>query len=163
MKKFFALAVLLLTACLMFFGCAHSPEEIPSTDNGGENQTQTQETTTMYITINGNKLEVTLEKNSATDALVDRLKKSDITYTANDYGDFEKVGALGFSLPTSNAQITTQAGDIVLYSGNRIVIFYGSNSWSYTKLGRINGYSAAELRTLLGAGSGSTHVVIGLK
>ena len=56
----------------------------------------------------------------------------------SDYAGFEKVGALGTSLPTNNSQTTTQAGDIVLYQGNQIVLFYGSNSWSYTRLGKID-------------------------
>lgn len=120
------------------------------------------EITTMYLYINANKLEVTLAKNSAVDALVELLKQGDITYTANDYGGFEKVGSLGHSLPTENSQITTQAGDVILYSGNQIVLFYGSNSWSYTRLGKINGYSVAELRALLGAGNGSIQVRISL-
>ncbi len=55
----------------------------------------------------------------------------------SDYSGFEKVGALGTSLPSENSQTTTQAGDIVLYQGNQIVMFYGSNSWSYTRLGHI--------------------------
>lgn len=122
-----------------------------------------QEVTKMYITINGNKLEVTLENNSSVTALVERLKQGDVKYTATDYGDFEKVGGLGFSLPTNNSQITTQAGDVILYSGNQIVLFYGSNSWSYTRLGKIEGYSAQELRTLLGAGNGSVEVTISLQ
>ena len=56
----------------------------------------------------------------------------------NDYAGFEKVGSLGTSLPTSNSQTTAQPGDIVLYNGNQIVVFYGTNSWSYTRLGHIN-------------------------
>lgn len=116
----------------------------------------------MYITINGNKLEVTLTENSSVDALLERLGKGDINYIANDYNDFEKVGGLGFSLPTNNTQITTQPGDVMLYSGNQIVLFYGSNSWSYTRLGKINGYTVSELRSLLGAGKGSTQVTISL-
>ncbi|MDE7263602.1 MAG: leucine-rich repeat protein [Anaeroplasmataceae bacterium] len=122
-----------------------------------------EEITKMYITINGNKLEVTLAENSSVGALVERLKQGDIIYTANDYGGFEKVGSLGFSLPTNDTQITTQSGDVILYLGNQIVLFYGSNSWSYTRLGRIIGYSASELRTLLGAGNGSSQVMISLK
>ncbi|MDE6189311.1 MAG: hypothetical protein K2G37_03390 [Clostridia bacterium] len=118
--------------------------------------------TKMYITINGNKLEITLAENSSVDALVEKLKQGDITYTASDYGGFEKVGSLGFGLPTNNTQITTQAGDVVLYSGNQIVLFYGSNSWSYTRLGKINGYSVSELKTLLGAGSNNVQVTISL-
>ena len=117
----------------------------------------------MYLTINGNKIEVTLAENSSVAALVERLKQGDITYTANDYGGFEKVGSLGFSLPTNNAEITTQAGDFILYSGNQIVLFYGSNTWSYTRLGKIRGYSAAELSSLFGAGNGNIQVTISLE
>lgn len=124
---------------------------------------KTEEITNMYLTVNGNKLEVTLAQNSAVDALVEILKNGDITYTADDYGGFEKVGSLGHTLPASNSQITTEAGDVILYSGNQIVLFYGSNSWSYTRLGKINGYSASELSALLGAGQGSVHVTISLK
>ena len=121
-----------------------------------------EEITKMYLTINGNKIEVTLAENSSVDALVEILKQGDITYTANDYGGFEKVGSLGHTLPANNSQITTQAGDVILYSGNQIVLFYGSNSWSYTRLGRINGYSVSELRSLLGAGNGSVQVTMSL-
>lgn len=121
------------------------------------------EITAMYLYINGNKLEVTLAENKAVTALIDILKQGDITYTAEDYGGFEKVGSLGHSLPTENSQITTEAGDVILYSGNQIVLFYGSNSWSYTRLGKINGYSVSELRNLLGAGNGSIQVRISLK
>lgn len=121
-----------------------------------------EEITKMYLTLNGNKIEVTLAENSSVDALVEILKQGDITYTANDYGGFEKVGSLGHTLPTNNSQITTQAGDVILYSGNQIVLFYGSNSWSYTRLGKIYGYSVSELRSLLGAGNGSMQVTLSL-
>ena len=117
----------------------------------------------MYLSVNGNKLEVTLAQNTAVTALVNLLRQGDITYMANDYGGFEKVGNLGHTLPTENSQLTAEAGDVILYQGNQIVLFYGSNSWSYTRLGKINGYSASELRTLLGAGAGSIPVRISLK
>ena len=107
----------------------------------------------MYITINGNKLEVTLVDNTSVDALAEILKQRDITYTANDYGGFEKVGDIGHALPQNNAQITTQAGDVILYQGRNICLYYDTNSWNFTRIGRINGYSASELRTLLGAGT----------
>ncbi|MDE6274403.1 MAG: hypothetical protein K2L87_05085, partial [Clostridiales bacterium] len=125
MKKIFALIAVIFIACFSFGGCTKN-QPPPSTD------TEQREITAMYITINGNKLEVDLAENSSVDALVERLKQGDIVYTANDYGGFEKVGNLGFSLPTDNTQITTQAGDVILYSGNQIVLFYGSNTWSYT-------------------------------
>ncbi len=137
--------------------------EQPNDNEPDETEPDNKEITTMYIYINDNKLEVTLAKNSSTDALAEILKKGDIIYTADDYGGFEKVGDLGRTLPTENSRITTQAGDVILYSGNQIVLFYGSNTWSYTRLGKINGYSASELRALLGAGKGSARVRISLK
>lgn len=111
------------------------------------------EVSVIYITVNGNKLEVTLAQNSSVDALTEILKQRDITYVSQPYGGFETVGNIGQSLPTNNSQITAQAGDVMLYQGNSVVIFYGQNSWSYTRIGKINGYSASELRTLLGADS----------
>ena len=78
------------------------------------------------------------ESNSAVDAFVDMMRESPITIRMSDYGGFEKVGSLGESLPTSDRQTTTEEGDIVLYSGNQIVIFYGTNSWSYTRLGHVD-------------------------
>ncbi len=68
------------------------------------------------------------------------------------YGGFEQVGPLGADLPRDDVQTAAQAGDIVLYSGDQIVVFYGSNSWAYTRLGRITDKSASELADLLGNG-----------
>ncbi|MDE6293197.1 MAG: InlB B-repeat-containing protein [Clostridiales bacterium] len=123
-----------------------------------------EEITEMYITINDNKLTVKLEKNSAVDELVELLKKGDIVYSADDYGGFEKVGSLGHNITTSNNKsITTQAGDVILYSGNQIVLFYGSNTWSYTRLGRIEFGTIEQLRTALNAGKGVTQVTLSLR
>ena len=130
-----------------------------SKDNDVTAQIMTQK---LYITIDGKTLPVVLVDNAATQALVAALQEGDITYEAHDYGGFEKVGALGRSLPTSNTQITTQAGDVILYSGNQIVIFYGSNSWSYTRLGRMEYASQAELESFLKAGQGNVTVKLSL-
>lgn len=92
----------------------------------------------MHVKVNGQDFTATLERNSAVDALVQRMEEGPVTLQLSDYAGFEKVGSLGQSLPTSNQQTTTQAGDIVLYQGNQIVLFYGSNSWSYIRLGRID-------------------------
>ncbi|MBD5632341.1 MAG: hypothetical protein HDP34_03850, partial [Clostridia bacterium] len=108
MKKIFAILAVIIIACLALTGCVEIDE--PPAETTG--------VTEMYITINGNKLEVALADNSSVAALVERLKQGDVTYTANDYGGFEKVGSLGFSLPTNNSEITTEAGDVILYSGN---------------------------------------------
>lgn len=114
----------------------------------------------LYITIGNQTRPVTLVKNNATEALVAALAANPITYEADDYGGFEKVGALGMSLPTNNQQLTTQAGDVILYSGNQIVLFYGSNSWSYTRLGRIEYESLEQLKSFLKAGQGRVSVTL---
>ena len=173
MKRIFAILLIVVVLGAVLVACTDKPPQTPPTGDGnttpeqpsGDNtqQPNEQEVTKMYITVNGNKLEVTLAKNNAVTALVERLQQGDVTYTANDYGGFEKVGSLGFSLPTSNTQITTEPGDVLLYSGNQIVLFYGSNTWSYTRLGKIEGYTASQLAELLGAGLGSVTVTLSLR
>ena len=92
----------------------------------------------LNVQINGQIFTASLENNEAVAAFVEMLGNAPVTIEMSDYSGFEKVGALGADLPASNSQITTQPGDIVLYQGNQIVIFYGSNSWSYTMIGRID-------------------------
>jgi len=94
----------------------------------------------------------TLIDNAATRELTALLSQDPVTIEMDDYGGFEKVGALPQSLPTSNSQITTQPGDIMLYQGRNMVIFYGSNSWSYTRLGKIDGATVEGLRQFFGNG-----------
>lgn len=107
---------------------------------------------TAYIKVNNNVLNIELEDNFATIKLKERLKNGDIVVNTREYGGFEKVGDLGFSLPREDTNITTSAGDIVLYQGNQISLFYNSNSWSYTKLGKIQNVSSNELKDILGNG-----------
>ena len=116
----------------------------------------------MHITISGVTQPATLVDNAATQALVERLKNGTVTVTLNSSGGFEIWGALGFSLPTSNEQIIAQPGDIILYNGSNICMFYGSNSWSYTRLGKIDGLSESELRTFLKAGESNISVTLSL-
>lgn len=116
----------------------------------------------MYITIDGKTQCVTLADNIATKALVEKLKQAPVTVTLNSSGGFEIWGTLGFSLPTSNQQMTAQPGDVVLYNGNNICLFYGSNPWSYTRLGKIEGLSESELRTFLKAGESNISVTLSL-
>lgn len=89
------------------------------------------------VEVNGVLFTAVLEDNKAAIALAEMLEKNPLTIRMSDYGGFEKVGSLGRSLPAENAQIRTKPGDIVLYQGDQIVIFYGTNSWSYTMLGHI--------------------------
>ena len=116
----------------------------------------------MSITIGGQAQSVTLEDNAATKALVEKLQQAPVTVTLDSSGDFEIWGALGFSLPTSNQQITAQPGDVILYSGSNICIFYGTNSWSYTRLGKIDGLTGSELRSFLKAGESNISVTLSL-
>ena len=108
--------------------------------------------TKVQLKVGGNYMTATLTDNEATRELTRLLEQGDITIRMSDYGGFEKVGALPQSFPTSNTQITTEPGDIMLYQGNNMVIFYGSNSWSYTRLGKIDGATASNLRQFLGNG-----------
>ena len=92
----------------------------------------------MNVQVGDAVFSATLEENEAVTAFVEMMRESSVVIQMSDYSGFEKVGPLGTSLPASNSQTTTHAGDIVLYNGNQIVIFYGSNSWSYTRLGHID-------------------------
>lgn len=103
------------------------------------------------LKVNGHSFKVKLVDNKAADTLVAKLKKGNITVQAEEYGNFEKVGNLGFSLPRSDKYISTSPGDIVLYNGNKISLFYNSNSWEYTKLGKIVNVDANELKNALGS------------
>ena len=131
----FSLAVILLCCC--------------SADSEAKAETPTMNK--MYITIGGQTQSATLVDNDATRELVAALQNAPITVTLND-NDFEIWGPLGRSLTTKNEQMNTQPGDIVLYNGSNICIFYANNSWSYTRLGKIEGLSESELRTFLKAG-----------
>ena len=119
--------------------------------NDGAGTEEEEMTDTVYLTVGGRKIAVKLEENAAAAALAELLRAGDITYTAKEYGGFEKVGSLGHALPKSDVRMTTEAGDVILYAGDQIVLFYGRNTWSYTKLGKIQGVSAEEWKSLLTA------------
>lgn len=119
------------------------PASLPSDDTSETQLPQTDEdedvpNSKLNVQINGQIFTASLENNEAVAAFVEMLGNAPVTIEMSDYSGFEKVGVLGADLPASNSQITTQPGDIVLYQGNQIVIFYGSNSWSYTMIGRID-------------------------
>ena len=143
---------ILLFLAAILFSCCSSDNEMKA-----ENMEQK-----MYITIDGQTQSVTLVDNSATRALVEKLQQAPVSVTLNSSGGFEIWGALGFSLPTSNQQMTAQPGDVILYSGSNICLFYGSNSWSYTRLGKIDGMSESELRSFLKAGESNINVTLSL-
>ena len=104
------------------------------------------------VKINDEVFDVKLENNSATQELIKELKKGNVTVNASEYGGFEKVGDLGFSLPANDENVETNPGDIVLYQGDKVSLFYGSHSWSYTKLGKIDNVGSNKLKEVLGSG-----------
>ena len=107
----------------------------------------------LILYVNGEELAVEWEDNESVDALRQLASEEAVTIEMSMYGGFEQVGSIGETLPRNDEQITTQAGDIVLYSGNQIVLFYGSNTWAYTRLGRITDRTDNELTELLGSGN----------
>ena len=154
MKRLFVIFMTLVlimgfTAC----GNTNQPSESASAsiDSNHTAGTEDMPAMKMSVTIGNQSFTATLEDNAATRELVKMMEEAPISINMDDYSGFEKVGSLGRSLTTDNHQMTTQAGDIVLYSGNQIVMFYGSNSWSYTKIGEIDDLSSWE--DALGNGS----------
>ena len=106
----------------------------------------------LQMKIGDTAVAVSWEENGSVEALKKLCENGPLTIQMSMYGGFEQVGRIGQSLPRNDSQTTTQAGDIVLYSGDQLVVFYGSNSWAYTRLGRITDKTAQEMTKLLGGG-----------
>jgi len=106
----------------------------------------------MKMKIGNKEVDVIWEDNESVKALRELVGSETISINMSMYGGFEQVGEIGTSLPRNDAQTTTSCGDIVLYSGDKLVVFYGSNSWSYTRLGKITGLDRAQLTELLSEG-----------
>lgn len=123
-----------------------------SSENLIENEVES-EIMKMYLKVDNKILVASLENNTSVDALIEKLKQNDITINMSDYGNFEKVGPLGFNLPRNDKQITTEPGDIILYQGNSITIYYDTNNWTFTKLGKIENINQKELKEILGNGN----------
>lgn len=153
-KRIISIFVFLLILC-MLAGCTENSsgsKEIgtdtseivtESSESISENDKQ------IILTINETKIDVTWEDNEAVTDLKELLKENPITIETENYGSFEQVGNLPDFLSQNDSRMTTEAGDIVLYSGKSIVLFYGSNTWEYTKLGHIEHLSVEEIQTLL--------------
>lgn len=109
--------------------------------------------TIMNIEVNGYTLSATLADNSSAEALAKLIGNKSLTLSLDDYANFEKTGTLPKALPTNNEQINTDYGDLILYQGNKFVIYYDKNSWSLTRLGHINNVTQEELKKILGTGS----------
>ena len=147
MKQSILLCLLCLSLCGLCAGCAAAPPaDVPETTDAlstldkVEETTQTETMTEMKLIIEiGDKtFTATPSDTDAARTFAERLLEGSLTFKLSDYAGFEKVGALGFSLPAEDRHITTSPGDIVLYQGNQIVMFYGSNTWAYTPLATLD-------------------------
>ena len=167
MKKL--LFIMTLCSCVMLFTACGSTDSSRSAQQNSVTETtdsnagitkkeslptdERNEDMKLKLSINGKELTATLADSTAAKELAQKLNDEPVTVTLNEYGGFEKVGKLPWALTRSDKNIETEAGDIMLYQGDHMTIFYDSNSWSYTKLGHIDNMSAADLKDLFGEGN----------
>ena len=151
-RRFYAV-VLIIAMAMLLTACSGSNEaqenEEPEQNTESTEEDNGMESITMKI--NDEEMTVTWEDNESVEALAKLVSESPLTIDMSMYGGFEQVGAIGTDLPSNDISITTKPGDIVLYTSSNMVVFYGSNSWSYTMLGHIENKSEDELEALLGA------------
>ena len=145
--------LLLAALALVLAACGNARDKPSEPQDAAQTERQTdREEMTMRMKIAETAVSVEWEYNEAVEALKDLCTEGPLEIQLSMYGGFEQVGAIGADLPRDDKQTTTQAGDIVLYAGDQIVVFYGSNSWAYTRLGRITDQTAEDLAHLLGNG-----------
>lgn len=138
-KIFSVIIILLLASC----------NSIAHAENGDVNNNMVNDSKNIVLKIDGNAVDVVWEDNDSVKAIKEIVKNCGLKINTHQYGGFEQVGEIGQSIVSKNVQMTTGPGDIVLYAGNNIVVFYGNNTWSYTKLGKIVGKTTEELKNLL--------------
>ena len=155
-KKILIIIVVLLIICfvsLLIVNNFNKKDQDNSSTPTNQEQTKKEDNNMTYnlkITVNNEELSLELVDNEATKELINKLKEQEVVVNASEYDNFEKVGDLGFSLPTSDEKIETEPGDLMLYQGNQITLFYNSNTWSYTRLGKVINKNSEELKHILG-------------
>lgn len=158
------IGLLLLTILFLCFNKFTSKNNVSNLNNlnGSEGRNgENMENLKIKLMINNYELTAALYDNSSTRALMQELQKGPITVEMSDYANMEKVGDLGVTLPQNNENIITGAGDLILYQGNNFVIYYDTNHWSLTRLGKIDNLDEQELKNILG--SGNVTVILSLK
>ena len=135
-------------------------EEVTQAQNDEPSEHADEKTFELQMTIGNTPVSVDWEDNEAVEALKDLCRNQPLTIQMSMYGGFEQVGPIGTALPQNDMRTTTSAGDIVLYSGDQMVVFYGSNSWAYTHLGHITDKSTEDMADLLS--NGDTVITISL-
>lgn len=176
MKKVFLTTILILSLLTMMFAlgsCAdpaenaetQTAESAEQTENqASESNKDTEEANTevpqgdeeainMTLKINDEIVQVKWENNESVKALMKMASENPVVVDMSMYGGFEQVGSLGTTLPSNDQSTKTKPGDIVLYTSDSIVVFYGNNSWAYTRLGHIENKSKSELQDMLGRGN----------
>ncbi|MFR3663635.1 cyclophilin-like fold protein [Flintibacter sp.] len=116
-----------------------------------QDNSSSQEEPMLKITVGDQELLAPFADNSSAEAFRDLLAQGPVTISMDDYGGFEKVGSLGTTLTRNDTRITTQPGDVILYQGNQITIYYGTNTWNFTRLAKIN--DSTDLQAKLGTGT----------
>lgn len=153
----------LLLAVLGLSGCGNSSSPADSApppsqsviseqeSSHPQDNSSSQEEPMLKITVGDQELLATFAENSSAEAFRDLLAQGPVTISMDDYGGFEKVGSLGTTLTRNDTRITTQPGDVILYQGNQITIYYGTNTWNFTRLAKIN--DSTDLQAKLGTGT----------
>ena len=157
MKKLFAFiaTLLLFAACSSDAASSVKPSqpETQTPKSSANSSAQTEAPVKLKIHVNDTTFTATLEENSSAKAFAEFLTQGDVTLDMHDYGSFEKVADLPRSFPRNDTQIDTDAGDIILYQGNTITIYYDKNSWNFTRLARIDNVNKKRLQQILGKGN----------
>lgn len=148
--------LIIIAAIFLLAGCQSQPQNQPADnpeENGGKENVNTETGKAIFvIEVNGHQLIADFADNKSAQAFKELLQQGELHLHLQDYGDFEKVGPLGTSLVRSDESIQTQAGDVILYQGNQITIYYDHNSWTFTRLGKIRDVDTARLKEILGPG-----------
>lgn len=161
MRNIFLIALFFLVACSDAASHSTQPEtQTPKSSAGktsdavpASSSTQTEATVKLKIHVNDTAFTATFEENSSAKAFAEFLTQGDLTLDMHDYGSFEKVADLPRSFPRNDKQIDTDAGDIILYQGNSITIYYDKNTWNFTRLARIDNVNKKRLKEILGKGN----------
>lgn len=165
--------LVILTLLTLMAGCGAEKTDGDEPMSGSENNTtavtdrtdgsdgeidETQENTgegrsnMINLQVGDTVFTATLEDNSTAEALMDMLAAGPVTIEMSDYANMEKVGPFVTSLPRNDEHITTEPGDLILYQGSSFVIYYAPNTWTFTRIGRINDVTGEELKQALGYG-----------
>ena len=149
------IVILLLFAACSSDAASHStqPESQTSKSSASSISKVGEAPVKLKIHVNDTTFTATLEENSSAKAFAEFLAQGDMTLDMRDYGSFEKVADLPRSFPRNDKQIDTDAGDIILYQGNSITIYYDKNSWNFTRLGKIDNVNKIRLKQILGDGN----------